>query len=318
MDRSGARVADSPQIQPRFVRHAHGHVRCDVACMRKLLLPVLCAAFFVACSAADGTETTSEDLTGPTIISRGMQWVNAKLHYCQSAHGAYDGDAACWAWEGSSHRCWRQSNAAWNAYRSDCSGFISYAWGLPPVGSGGYVTGDFAPFASGISHTINGGQLQPGEALNKTNNDNIILFKHWDTPGHSAVFMEEPGCSSAEPYAHEFTSHVTISGDQVYIDYEGAWFYAVRRNGGPNGGGNNGTTNADACNKGPGFCTLTLQCDNGHWIVRQDDPNACTMIVNEEIPCNEGGGFCTSTLQCENHQWVPRSTDPQACTSGPG
>lgn len=246
----------------------------------------LFAAFSVlilACAGTDGTENTStdgEDITGPTIVSRGMQWVNAKLHYCQAAHGAYDGDSACWAWEGSSHRCDRQSNSAWNAYRSDCSGFITWSWGLPPVGSGGYVTGNFAPFETGISHTINGGSLAPGDALNKTNNEHIILFKHWDTPGHTAVFMEEPGCSSSMPYAHEFTSHVTISGDKVYVDYEGAWFYAIRKNGkqtgGGGGGGGGSTTSADDCNKGPGFCTQTLQCDNGHWVPRTSDPQACT------------------------------------------
>jgi hypothetical protein len=286
----------------------------------QLLAAVPCLLVFAACSAApdDGTGTSEEDITGPTMISRGMEWVNAKLHYCQAAHGAYDGDTACWAWEGSSHRCERQSNAAWNKYRSDCSGFVTYAWGLPPVGSGGYVTGDFAPFGSSISHTINGGELKPGDALNKTNNEHIILFKHWDSPGHSAVFMEEPGCSSSQPYAHEFTSHVSISGDKVYVDYEGATFYAIRKNGKQGGGGGTPSTTADECNKGPGFCTETLQCDNGHWIIRQDDPHACTQVVNEAIPCNEGGGFCTSTLQCENHHWVPRTSDPMACTSGPG
>jgi hypothetical protein len=74
----------------------------------------------------------------------------------------------------------------------------------------------------------------------------------------------------------------------------------------------------DACNKGNGFCTETLQCDNGHWIVRQDDPNACTTVENVQEPCNVGGGYCTATLQCENGHWVPRQDDPAKCTSGPG
>jgi hypothetical protein len=74
----------------------------------------------------------------------------------------------------------------------------------------------------------------------------------------------------------------------------------------------------DSCNKGNGFCTETLQCDNGHWIARQDDPAACTTIENVEEPCNVGGGYCTATLQCDNGHWVPRQDDPNACTSGPG
>jgi hypothetical protein len=83
-------------------------------------------------------------------------------------------------------------------------------------------------------------------------------------------------------------------------------------------GSSGGGTAADACNKGAGFCTATLQCDNGHWIVRQDDPNACTTVENVQEPCDVGGGYCTATLQCENGHWVPRVDDPAACTSGPG
>jgi len=52
--------------------------------------------------------------------------------------------------------------------------------------------------------------------------------------------------------------------------------------------------------------------------VRQDDPAACTTVVDKQIPCSVGGGYCTETLQCENGYWVPRQDDPAACTSGPG
>lgn len=289
-----------------------------------LRLSALVPLFLVAtaCSSApfDENDSTSESaIMGSTIVSRGMEWVNAKLHYCQAARGAVDYDSSCWAWEGPSHRCDRESNGAWNAYRSDCSGFVTWAWGLPPVGDGGYVTSEFAPYDNAFSHTIEGSKLAPGDALNKTPDEHIILFKQWVSPGHSAVFMEEPGCSSAIPYAHEFTSNVSINGSEVYVDYEGATFYAIRSNAmGGGGGGGGGGTAADACDKGDGFCTDTIQCDHGHWIVRQDDPSACTTVENVEEPCKEGGGFCTETLQCENDHWVPRTGDPAACTSGPG
>ena len=124
------------------------------------IAPFLLAA--AACTAPVGDESTASSaaaISGSTIVSRGMQWVNAKLHYCQAAHGDVDYDSSCWAWEGSSHRCDRESNAAWNAYRSDCSGFVTWAWGLPAVGDGGYVTSEFAPFDDAFSHTIEGCQL---------------------------------------------------------------------------------------------------------------------------------------------------------------
>jgi hypothetical protein len=86
--------------------------------------------------------------------------------------------------------------------------------------------------------------------------------------------------------------------------------------GGASSGG--GGAAPDACNEPEGFCTETLQCLGGHWIIRQDDPNACSGYHNVEEPCHVGNGYCTATLQCENGSWVRRSTDPYACTSGPG
>src|SRR5262249_40966835 len=127
--------------------------------------------------------------------------------------------------------CDRQSNPAWNAYRSDCSGFITFSWGLPAVGSGGYVTGGFAPFSTSVSYVIQASGLQPRDAANLTAGGHIVLFKQWNTVGSNATFLEEPGCSSSKPYAHEFTSNVSISGSHIYIDYEGESFTAIRYNG---------------------------------------------------------------------------------------
>src|SRR5512136_950269 len=79
--------------------------------------------------AAEPVAEAVDAITGTTVVSRGEQWVSAKLHYCQAAYDKYDGDQSCWGWEGPAHLCDRQSNAAWNAYRSDCSGFITWAWG---------------------------------------------------------------------------------------------------------------------------------------------------------------------------------------------
>jgi hypothetical protein len=269
-----------------------------------------------ACGGAPGEDSasSSDAIKGSTIVSRGMQWVSAKLHYCKAHRGAVDPDSACWPWEGPSHICDRESNAAWNAYRSDCSGFVTWAWGLPPVGDGGYITSDFAPYDTTFSREIDGNQLQPGDALNRTPDGHIILFKQWVSVGRSAVLMEEPGCATSTPYAHEFTMGLSISGSLVTLA-DGEKFKAIRFTGTSGGGGN---TAADACNKGNGFCTLTLQCDSGHWIVRQDDPTACTTVEDVQEPCHEGGGYCTQTLQCENGFWVPRQDDPAACTSGPG
>jgi Phage tail lysozyme len=83
-------------------------------------------------------------------------------------------------------------------------------------------------------------------------------------------------------------------------------------------GASGGGTAPDACDEPSTYCTGTLQCYDGHWIVRQDDPNACDGTHDVEIACHEGDGYCTETLQCDGGHWVPRTSDPDACTSGPG
>jgi hypothetical protein len=167
------------------------------------------------------TSTTTEAISSDDAISRGMQWVTAKLLYCQSANGAPDYDTAC------SSTCTRQSNPQWDPYRSDCSGFVSWAWGLP---SPGRVTSEFSPFNNDVTKTIQAIDLLPGDAVNRNSGGHMMLFEKWVTPGKSAIFMEEPGCSSSEPYAHEFTSDVTISGVDITIAYEGSTFTAIRFN----------------------------------------------------------------------------------------
>ena len=74
------------------------------------------------------------------------------------------------------------------------------------------------------------------------------------------------------------------------------------------------------CSEGPGYCTATVQCENGRWVPRASDPTACTSGPGAPASnaCSEGPGYCTATSQCENHHWVPRASDPAACTSGPG
>lgn len=172
--------------------------------------------------AAETTGTTAAALTTVTrsdAIARAELWVDAKLQYCQAPNGAHDDDTSC------ASTCTRESNTDWDPYRSDCSGFISWAWQLPAPGR---VTSEFAPFETAVSSTIACTDLKPGDAANKNAGGHIVLFKEWVTPGTEAVFLEEPGCSASAPYAHEFTSAVTCSGVNVDIAYEGETFTAIR------------------------------------------------------------------------------------------
>jgi hypothetical protein len=189
---------------------------------------------------SDAGSSSSGGIQPSAVIARAMEWVNAKLQYCQSANNEPDPlDDSC------SSVCHRESNPEWDPYRSDCSGFVTWAWGLPASGGafdepgGGYVTGDFAPYSStSLTYAIDGSSLQPGDALNKVTTDtwtdgHIVIFKQWVKEGQSAVFMEEPGCSAPTPYASEFTSDVKINSGSstVYIKTKGVSFTAIRYEG---------------------------------------------------------------------------------------
>lgn len=298
--------------------------------------------FSAGCSstASDGgdesaTGNDSAALSRADAVERADQWANAQLKYCQSAYHARDYDTSC------SEYCDRESNAAWNPYRSDCSGLISWAWGLPAPGR---VTGEFAPYDTAVSHTIPAEALQPGDACNSS--DHIIMFKEWIVPRESARFIEEPGCSSSTPYAHEFTSDVSVSGDSIYVAYEGKSFTSIRYNNVTGEGG--GSTDPNPPAKPPAQChSDTLgknvpnnvcvqsdsddqwyQCDGGNWVSRTTDPKGCSALyplktardcysdtLEREMPDDACVQSRTNKLwyQCAGGAWVDRWTDPQAC-----
>lgn len=150
------------------------------------------------------------------VIARAQQWVDAKVPYCQAPNHKKDLDADC------ASTCTRPDVPEWDPYRSDCSGFVSWAWGLPAPG---HVTDTFAPMDTSVSKVIMAEDLQPGDAAN--NDTHIVLFKAWTKVGTEATFMEEPGCSSATPYAREFTATVTLDGSKIVIKSHGT-FTAIR------------------------------------------------------------------------------------------
>jgi hypothetical protein len=215
-----------------------------------LALALTLTLALLGCSSAptETTDDTSESaLTGADIISRAEQWVAVKMPYCQVPNHVKDIDPFC------ASVCTRPDNATWNPYRSDCSGFVSYTWGLPAPGR---VTKQFAPFVNDISHTIPATELQPGDAIN--NDEHMFLFKGWTIPNQQAIFIEEPGCSGSIKYAHEFTSNVSINGDSLFVAYQGKNFYAVRYN-------KVGPSAPQLPVFPPGYVITGTKTDGGYW-----------------------------------------------------
>ncbi|MGH7297347.1 MAG: glycoside hydrolase family 25 protein [Polyangiaceae bacterium] len=242
------------------------------------------------------------DIARSDVIANAEQWVTAQLAYCQSPEGEPDPDSSC------SSTCNRTSNAAWDPYRSDCSGFVSWAWQLPAPG---LVTDQFAPFDTSASTTIDCVDMQPGDAANRNSVGHIVLFKEWVTPGSEAVFIEEPGCSSSMPYAHEFTSTVTCSGVDVNIAYEGATFTAIRYDhiaDDPCGGSSSGSSSSSSSSSsgssggsssssgGGAACTSDGQCNPG------TDGSGLICVGGHCVPGCNASWECPGATTCVSGQ----------------
>jgi hypothetical protein len=93
------------------------------------------------------------------VLTRAMTWTRAKVPYSQTG----------WL----------------NGYRTDCSGFISMAWGLDQS----YVTWTLPEVARPISRD----ELQPGDIMLNTA-DHVVLFERWIDRAHTRyVVLEEAG-----------------------------------------------------------------------------------------------------------------------------
>lgn len=155
---------------------------------------------------------------GANAVARAAEWVSAGMPYCGGPNGG--ADLLCGG------TCWRggaSSNPDWDRYRSDCSGLLSWAWGLPAPGR---TTWGFAPYDSSVSYLVAGADLQPGDALNDT--DHVVLFAGWvDASRGKARIIEEYNCG------HVATDHVlTLSVDgspSVYVsDWSPHSYSAIR------------------------------------------------------------------------------------------
>lgn len=116
------------------------------------------------------------------IIARARQWVDDGIAY--NPNGSYDG------------------------YRTDCSGFVSMAWGLPES-----LTTNSLP---DVSHRISADELRSGDVLLNTAPGmagHVVLFDRWVGAGHTAYLGYElcPGGARFHvvPYPY-FAGHGTF------------------------------------------------------------------------------------------------------------
>lgn len=151
---------------------------------------------------ASDAEPIPEDTSGPDeaespdrqeIIRRAKTWVEQGVPYSQnSAHPDENG----------------------KMYRTDCSGFVSMAWGLDQSYSTVYLP-DHA-------HQIPKEELQPGDILLKGgpgsegNNGHVVIFNGWTDDSHTSYYaLEEAGGVGATAR----TISYPYDGDGSYVPY---------------------------------------------------------------------------------------------------
>ena len=111
----------------------------------------------------DGISYSFPQLYYDEILGRAKKWVDSGVPYNQNANR--------------------------DGYRTDCSGFVSYAWKLPTSA----VTGTLNKYAN----QVNFDSLQPGDAINNQqagNSGHVVLFVKWINKGSGTfVAYEENG-----------------------------------------------------------------------------------------------------------------------------
>lgn len=150
-------------------------------------------------------------LSADDAIARARKWVDVGMPYCGGVNGGHD--VLC---DGTCVRTGAASTPEWDAYRSDCSGLVSYAWGLPAPGR---VTSTLPEVANPIS----GYDLAPGDILN--NDHHVVLFSGWlDKGSGKAQVIHEPDCGKV---ATELTVWLGL-GDGANVSLWGEGYTALR------------------------------------------------------------------------------------------
>jgi hypothetical protein len=151
-----------------------------------------------------------------TALARARAWIDASMPYCGGPNGGKD--LIC---GGTCERDGAAQSAEWDAYRSDCSGFVSWSWGLAAPGR---TTSTLAPYDTTASVLIKVDDLQAGDALNSGHH--VMLFGGWvDKDAGKASILQESRCGTT---ASEKIATFTQVDDTTLRISDGRTFRSIR------------------------------------------------------------------------------------------
>jgi hypothetical protein len=171
-------------------------------------------------AAKPGTAPTPPPAHDPTFaeqtLARAREWIDASMPYCGGPNGGHD--AIC---GGTCTRTGAAKSTAWDKYRSDCSGFVSWSWALPAPGE---TTRTLAPYDTTVSSLIPVAELQPGDALNGSGH--VMLFGGWvEKAAGKALILQESRCGTTA--SEKIAVFKTIDATTLQIS-DGRNFRSIR------------------------------------------------------------------------------------------
>ena len=149
-------------------------------------------------------------------LARAREWIAASMPYCGGPNGGKD--VIC---GGTCSRTGSAKLAEWDDYRSDCSGFVSWSWGLEAPGE---TTRSLAPYDTSVSSLITVDDLEPGDALNGAGH--VMLFGGWvDKAAGKALILQESRCGTNA--AEKTSTFTTVDSTTLKIS-DGRNFRPIR------------------------------------------------------------------------------------------
>jgi hypothetical protein len=109
--------------------------------------------------------TASATITRDQVLTRARSWVDANVKYSQS----------------------KIYGNQYGTYRTDCSGFVSMAWGLTPSGISSPNTNSLPQYGTWLNSLDD---LRPGDAIDKPGS-HVVLFVSWADSGHTVANVYE-------------------------------------------------------------------------------------------------------------------------------
>lgn len=132
---------------------------------------------------AEEIASIPQGLTRGDVDYRAWQWVNVGMLYCQVPNGQWDSFCGY-----TCSRTGAANTAQWNPYRSDCSGLVSWAWG---VAAPGWNTNTIFNDTT-QTQRVGYWDMQMGDAITTHNGStgHTMIFHGWNADGSARVFQE--------------------------------------------------------------------------------------------------------------------------------